>query len=70
MTRSQLLSFQRLLKSCEEIAEGEHKGRDDLKNWKISPAFHHVGQFVKRFELCVCVGGVVHGLKCAAMAMR
>ena len=39
---SEFLNFQFLLKACEDIAAGNSKGRDDLKNWKSSHAFHHV----------------------------
>ena len=36
------LSFRRLLASCEEIAGGQDKGREDLRQWQTSPVFHHV----------------------------
>jgi hypothetical protein len=36
------VSFRRSLASCEEIAAGDCKGRDDLKSWRTSPVFHHV----------------------------
>jgi hypothetical protein len=36
------LSFRRLLASCEEIAGGQDKGREDLRHWQTSPVFHHV----------------------------
>lgn len=36
------IHFRRLLASCEDIAMGDHKGREDLKSWQVSPAFHQV----------------------------
>lgn len=36
------VSFRRLLRSCEEIAAGDSKGRADLVEWQTSPVFHHV----------------------------
>ncbi|KAL3154435.1 SNAP receptor use1 [Trebouxia sp. C0010 RCD-2024] len=33
------LSFRRLLKSCDEIAAGDAKGRQDLEDWQHSPVF-------------------------------
>ena len=39
---SEFLNFQFLLNACEDIAAGNSRGRDDLKNWKASYAFHHV----------------------------
>lgn len=37
------ISFRRLLASCEAIAfTGDNKGKEDLKQWKTSPVFHHV----------------------------
>ena len=36
------VSFRRLLASCEEIAAGQDKGREDLRHWQNSPVFHHV----------------------------
>eukprot|EP00890_Picochlorum_soloecismus_P000007 jgi/Picsp_1/1006/NSC_04490-R1_cation exchanger-like protein len=38
---SEILNFQFLLKSCEDIAAGNSRGRDDLRNWQSSYAFHH-----------------------------
>jgi hypothetical protein len=42
------ISFCRLLASCEEIAAGQDKGREDLKHWQTSPTYHHVS-IQKRF---------------------
>lgn len=36
------ISFCRLLASCEEIAAGQDKGREDLRQWQRSPTYHHV----------------------------
>ena len=36
------LSFRRLLKSCDEIAAGNAKGRQDLEDWQHSPVFYQV----------------------------
>jgi len=36
------IHFRRLLASCEEIVMGDYKGREDLKSWQVSPAFHQV----------------------------
>jgi hypothetical protein len=36
------VSFRRLLASCEAIAGGDDKGREDLRQWRTSPVFHHV----------------------------
>lgn len=36
------LSFRRLLKSCDEIAAGDAKGRQDLEDWQHSPVFYQV----------------------------
>ena len=36
------ISFCRLLASCEEIAAGQDKGREDLRQWQTSPTYHHV----------------------------
>lgn len=45
---SEFLNFQFLLNACEDIAAGNSRGRDDLRNWKSSYAFHHVR------HVCVC----------------
>jgi hypothetical protein len=45
---SEFLNFQFLLNACEDIAAGNSRGRDDLRNWKSSYAFHHVR------HACVC----------------
>ena len=36
------VSFRRLLASCQDIISGDDKGREDLKEWRRSPVFHHV----------------------------
>lgn len=36
------LSFRRLLKSCDEIAAGDTKGREELQDWQHSPVFFQV----------------------------
>ena len=36
------IEFRRLLANCEEIAAGNDKGREDLRQWQSSLAFHHV----------------------------
>lgn len=41
------LSFRRLLKSCDEIAAGDTKGRDELQDWQHSPVFY---QYVSSLE--------------------
>ena len=40
--KSSAIEFERLLRSCEDIANGDAKGRDDLIFWKSSPVYHHV----------------------------
>jgi hypothetical protein len=44
-----LLSFCRLLASCEEIAAGQDKGREDLRQWQTSPTYHHVRRISKAY---------------------
>ena len=47
------LSFRRLLKSCDEIAAGDTKGRDELQDWQHSPVFYQVcSTHLTMFELC------------------
>lgn len=41
------LSFRRLLKSCDEIAAGDTKGREELQDWQHSPVFF---QYVSSLE--------------------
>lgn len=41
------ISFCRLLASCEEIAAGQDKGREDLRQWQTSPTYHHVSRTSK-----------------------
>ncbi|DBA67359.1 TPA: SNAP receptor use1 [Trebouxia sp. C0005] len=41
------LSFRRLLKSCDEIAAGDTKGREELQDWQHSPVFY---QYVSSLE--------------------
>ncbi|DBB03879.1 TPA: SNAP receptor use1 [Trebouxia sp. C0004] len=41
------LSFRRLLKSCDEIAAGDNKGREELQDWQHSPVFY---QYVSSLE--------------------
>ena len=44
------VSFRRLLKSCGDIIEGDSKGREDFKDWRSSPVFHHVSSKSLRAE--------------------
>jgi len=41
------ISLCRLLASCEEIAAGQDKGREDLRQWQTSPTYHHVRRISK-----------------------
>lgn len=36
-------SFRRSLASCEAVVAGDSQGREELKSWRTSPLFHHVG---------------------------
>lgn len=38
------ITFRRLLRSCQQIIVGDTKGRDDLRDWRTSPIFHHVSE--------------------------
>jgi hypothetical protein len=45
------VSFRRLLASCEEIVGGDDKGREDLREWRRSPVFHHVSGLILLAQL-------------------
>ena len=36
------ISFRRLLKKCGDVADGDWKGKAELRSWRTSVLFHHV----------------------------